>query len=153
MTVVVLTNLGAWVGAPPDAVNSWGLTYGVAGRYIPGLLVGPQTAEPDRDPAATQKMRDLLAAVARGEDVPALNPRLRAGITPASKELLAERLRTLQSFTFVACDGPPTRMVERHGDRVSRVCHYRLVNASETRYYSFWLTDDGRITDIWSSTE
>jgi hypothetical protein len=43
--------------------------------------------------------------------------------------------------------------MERHGVRVDRVCHYRLINATETRYYSFWLTSDARVADIWSSTE
>jgi len=33
------------------------------------------------------------------------------------------------------------------------VCHYRLVNAYATYYYSFWLLPDGRIADFWSSTE
>jgi hypothetical protein len=36
---------------------------------------------------------------------------------------------------------------------VSRVCHYRMVNADETRYYSFWLTADSAVADFWSSTE
>jgi len=43
--------------------------------------------------------------------------------------------------------------VERLGARVSRVCHYRMVNAEETRYYSFWLTADNTVADFWSSTE
>ena len=154
LTVIVLTNLGARVGAPAaDAVNSWGLTYGVAGRYVSRLLVGLQNAEPDQDPALTQSLRDVLERLARGHDVPILNQRVRDALHPAVKEILTERLATLRSFTFVACDGPPTRIVERNGDHVSRVCHYRLVNASETRYYSFWLTSNGRVADFWSSTE
>lgn len=50
-------------------------------------------------------------------------------------------------------DDSSTRLLERHGERVSRVCHYRFVNATATHYYSFWLLPDGRIADIWSSTE
>jgi hypothetical protein len=43
--------------------------------------------------------------------------------------------------------------MEMLGERVSRVCHYRLVNAEGTRYYSFFLTGDGRVATVWSTTE
>ena len=65
--------------------------------------------------------------------------------------MLGERFKTLRGFTFVTChDGRP---MERHGAQVKRVCHYKLVNAGETRYYSFWLTADDHVAAIWSSTE
>jgi len=62
-------------------------------------------------------------------------------------------LRTLQAFTFVTCDDTRARPLERHGERVDRVCHYRMVTAAATSYVSFWLLPDGRIADFWSSTE
>jgi hypothetical protein len=43
--------------------------------------------------------------------------------------------------------------MEMLGEGVSRVCHYRLVNAEGTRYYSFFLTDDGGLATFWSTTE
>jgi hypothetical protein len=67
--------------------------------------------------------------------------------------VLAERLRTLQNFTFVTCDDVRARAMERLGERVSRVCHYRLVSAEGTRYYSFWLTSDGRVATFLSTME
>jgi len=149
LTVIILTNLGAHVGAT-QAVNPWGLTLGVAGRYVPGMLVGTQKPEPDPDPAATERLREILGRLARGEDVPTVNPRLPGYV---AKGVLTERLRTLQSFTFVICDDVRARAMEILGERVSRICHYRLVNAEGTRYYSFWLTDDNRVATIWSTTE
>ena len=149
LTAIVLTNLGALIGAG-GLVNPWGLTLGVAGRYVPGMLVGAQKAEPDPDPAATERLRDILGRLARGEDVPTVNPRLPGYVT---KGVLTERLRTLQSFTFVTCDDVRGRNMEMLGERVSRVCHYRLVNAEGTRYYSFFLTGDGRVATVWSTTE
>src|SRR5439155_13265593 len=65
LTVVVLTNLGATV-SPSSRVNSWGLTYGVAGRYIKGLHVGPQKIEADPDPVLTARLREMLQHVAKG---------------------------------------------------------------------------------------
>jgi hypothetical protein len=149
LTAIVLTNLGARIGAR-ELVNPWGLTLGVAGRYIPGMLVSTQKAEPDPDPAATERLRDILGRLARGENVPTVNPRLPGYV---GKDTLTERLRTLQSFTFVTCDDVRGRNMEMLGERVSRICHYRLVNAEGARYYSFFLTGDGRVATFWSTTE
>jgi D-alanyl-D-alanine carboxypeptidase len=152
LTAIVLTNLGRNVGAT-SPVNPWGLTYGVAGRYIAGLLVGPQPAQPDPDVAMTQRLRETLEAVSRGEDPAVLIPALTTYLSPAGRSLLKDRFATVKSFTFVTCDDTQARVLDRHGARVSRICHYRLVNTNETRYYSFWLTGDARVADIWSSTE
>jgi CubicO group peptidase (beta-lactamase class C family) len=152
LSVIVLTNLGRHVGGT-TAANPWALPYGVAGRYIAGLHVGPQTPEPDPDPAATTALRQTLERLARGEDDARLVPVWVSYVSPPVRRILADRLRTLQSFTFVTCDDTRARPLERYGETVSRVCHYRLTNATETRYYSFWLLADGRIADVWSSTE
>jgi CubicO group peptidase (beta-lactamase class C family) len=152
LTVIVLTNLGRTL-SPTNRTNSWGLTFGVAGRYVNGLLVGREKPAPDPDPARTALLRGVLEAYARGEDTPAVNPFTRAYFTPLAREIMGERLKTLREFSFVTCDEAGTRAIERHGARVARVCHYRLVNAEETRYFSFWLTADGGVADFWSSTE
>ena len=143
----MLTNLGAFLG-PGNTADPWGLTYGVAGRYVPGLLVGNEPLRPDPDPAQTRRLRTTLERLARGEDAPGVTPGLRAAI---SRPALARRLAGMQAFTFITCDDEGGR--ERHGDRVQRVCHYRVVNAAGTRYYSFWLAADGRVIDLWSVTE
>ena len=152
LTVVVLTNLGRSIGVG-SRVNSWGLTYGVAGRYLPGLLVGTEKERPDPDPELSRRLHDTLAGIGRGESSVLIHSTLAQYFTPFTRTLTAERLSTLKSFTFVTCDDVKARAMERHGVRIDRVCHYRLINATETRYYSFWLTDDARVADIWSSTE
>jgi len=152
VTVVVLSNLGATL-APDNRVNSWGLTYGVAGRYIKGLLVGREKSRPDPDPPRTTALRQVLETYARGEEPLDVLPLTRRYFTPAGRALTAERLKTMREFTFITCDEMAARPSARHGDLVARVCHYRLVNADETRYYSFWLRADGVVIDVWSSTE
>jgi len=152
LTVVVLGNLGATVD-PASRVNAWGLAYGVAGRYIKGLHVGPQKPQADAEPALTARLREVLQHVAKDEPDATVLPPLASYISPVGRALTAERLATLKSFTFVSCDDAQARAVERLGARVSRVCHYRMVNAEETRYYSFWLTADNTVADFWSSTE
>jgi CubicO group peptidase (beta-lactamase class C family) len=152
LTVVVLTNLGRTF-SPTNRADPWGLTYGLAGRYIKGLHVGPEKPAPDPDPARTTLLSDVLAAYARGEDPPAVLPATRAYFTPVGRTVMSERLTTLREFRFVTCDEAGGRTIERHGARIARVCHYRLVNADQTRYFSFWLTDDGTVADFWSSSE
>src|SRR5262249_56191872 len=46
LTVVVLTNLGRTL-EPSNRVNSWGLTYGVAGGFIKSLLAGARKPRPE----------------------------------------------------------------------------------------------------------
>jgi len=152
LTVVVLTNLGRTL-EPSNRVNSWGLTYGVAGRYIKGLLVGTEKPRPDPDASRTTALREILEGYARGEEPLAVLPLTRSYFTPVGRAIMGERLKTRREFTFVTCDEMGRRPLQRHGDLVARVCHYRLVNADETRYFSFWLRADGVVLDFWSSTE
>jgi CubicO group peptidase (beta-lactamase class C family) len=148
LTVVVLTNLGRWIG--PSRVNSWGLTFGVAGRYVAGLRVGAETPTADPQPARTGALRSLLEAMARGEDPATLNPRFRIYLTRDDRDVFAERLKTVREWSFVTCD---ERTLPMHGAAVTHVCHYKMVNAAETRYYSFWLTADEHVAAFASSTE
>jgi CubicO group peptidase (beta-lactamase class C family) len=153
LTVIVLGNLGDTTFGPPSRANAWGLGYGVAGRYIKGLHVGPEKPQPDPDPARTTRLREALGRLARGEPDATVLPRLVSYVSPAARSVLGDRLATLKSFTFVTCDDVVARAMERLGARVNRVCHYSMVNAEETRYFSFWLTADGTVADLWSSSE
>ena len=125
----------------------------MAGRYIKGLLVGGEKPQRDPDPLRTTALREILEGYARGEEPLAVLPLTRSYFTPLGRTLMGERLKTLREFTFVTCDEYGARQPERYGERVARVCHYRLVNADETRYVSFWQRADGVVVVIWSSTE
>ncbi len=145
----VLLVLAAAAPARADATDDY-IKVEMERRQIP---VGPQKPQADAEPALTARLRELLQHVAKNEPDATVLPPLVSYISPVGRALTAERLATLKSFTFVSCDDAQARAVERLGARVSRVCHYRLVNAEETRYYSFWLTADNTVADFWSSTE
>ena len=151
LAVIVLTNLGAHVGA--SEVNSWGLTNGVAGHFIPNMLVSSLAEQPLPDPRLLEQAKDLLASVAAGEDAPAMTPGLRKAITPENRKFLAQRLNTLTSFTFIACENVEGRVLEWLGSRVSRLCYYKLRTPDETRYYTFSLTADGKVANFRSSLD
>lgn len=149
LTVIVLTNLHAGSGT-----GAGGIARSVAGRYIPALLVSSLKVEPDRDPQMTQKMRKVLSDIANDvKDSPLMTPGLNAALGPRWRRRTASRLKDLKSFTFVACDDAQGSRIELLGAPVSRVCYYKLVNALETRYYWFYLTADGRVAGIRSTTE
>jgi CubicO group peptidase (beta-lactamase class C family) len=151
VVVIVLTNLGAWVGA--SGINSWGLTDGVAGRYIDGMLISSIRAQPDRDPELLRGLRQMLADLASGKDAVLATPRLRAIIPPSSRAILAGRLKEMKSFSFITCDEARAAAGERFGARIARVCHYKMVTGPEERYYTFWLTPQGQVADFRSATE
>ena len=111
------------------------------------------TAQPDPEPALTQRIVETLAGIARGEEPTLMLPALRTFVFPAARQLFADRLRTQQSFTFLACDSLPAGALSRRGDLAARRCYYKAVNATETRYYTIWLTSDGRIADLASALD
>lgn len=99
LTVIVLTNLGANVGA--TGVNSCGITLGVADRYIPELLVSSITPQPDPDPQRLVALRGFLREVARGQDGPLMNSGLNAAMEANARISLSSRLRFLKKFRGV----------------------------------------------------
>jgi CubicO group peptidase (beta-lactamase class C family) len=151
LTVIVLTNLGRCIGT--TGVKSWGLTIGVAGRYLPDLLLSSLQEQPDTDPVATRERQDFLSQLAHGEHTPLMTPGLRAALNPNAPRMLATRLNTLTAFTFLTCDEVQGRVVERYGARISQLCYYKMLTGSETYYYTFWLTPQGQVADFRASTE
>ena len=151
LTVIVLTNLSMASGSSPLTIAR-----GVAGRYLPALLLSSLEEQPDPDPQMTQKMRKVLSDIANGvKDSPLITPERNAALNPVYRRYIASAssLKEMKSFTFVACDDVQERRIDRFGVRVSRVCYYKLVNALDTRYLSFYLTVDNKVADIRCSPE
>jgi D-alanyl-D-alanine carboxypeptidase len=151
LTIIVLTNLGARVGA--TGVNSWGLTKGVAGRFIPTLLLSSLKEQPDINQDLTQTLRRFLSNIAKGEETSLITPGLRAMLRPTNSDAVKSRLANLQSFTFIVCDDVQDRVFEVLGAQVSQSCYYKMTTGTETRYYVFRLTSDGKVADFSSFVE
>ncbi len=149
LTVIVLTNMGN--GDHPR--YAWLIAQTLAGLYNPVLTPPHRLKEqPDPDPQRTQMLRSLLSDMVRDEqESPLMTPGLRlriAATTPEARAALAARPKDTKSFTFLGCDGAPERPIERFGMQVGRICYYKLVTALETRYLTFYLTEDGKVADI-----
>jgi hypothetical protein len=82
-----------------------------------------------------------------------MTPALNAAISPTARKTVAARLETLVDFGFFACDQIQGRVLERFGARIERLCYYRMRTSTQTRYYTFWLTADGRVADFNSSSQ
>lgn len=151
LTVIVLTNLSMASGSSPLSIAR-----GVAGRYVPGILLSSLKEQPDPDPQMTKNMRQLLSDIANGvTDSPLMTPERNATLNPVFMRFIAtpSSLKDVKSFTFVACDNVEERRIDRFGVRISRICYYKLVSTLKTRYLSFYLTPDAKVADIRSSTE
>lgn len=151
LTVIVLTNLHVPIGRTTS--NAWGLTKGVAGHFIPDFLLNSLKEQPGMHPELTQKLRELLSKFSKREDSPLITPGLRAILSPNTGGTLSRRLEELQSFNFLTCDEIKGRVFERLSAQISRICYYKMVTKSETRYYTFALTSDDKVADFWSSAE
>ncbi|MDQ3180205.1 MAG: beta-lactamase family protein [Acidobacteriota bacterium] len=152
LTVIVLTNLGDRVAEKPE-VNSWNLTKGVAGHFMPDLLFSSLKEQPGVNQQLTQKLKDFLSALASGEDSPLMTAGLKAVLGAGAKANTARRLKELKSFTFLRCDDRQKQVLERNDGRIIRSCYYKMITGTETFYYTFWLTSDDKLADFTSSIE
>jgi len=145
LTVIALMN-----GAGNPSV----VARGVANLYIPELLPGSIKPKPDADPALTKRLIECLRELAATKDSPLITPEFREEYATARgrAESLAERLKEMKSFTFVANDPAPPGW-ERLGVAVSRFAYYKLIGTKETRYYTFELTADGKVASYQSSEQ
>lgn len=151
LTVIVLTNLGVRVSQ--TGVNSWGLTKGVAGRIMPALLFSSLAERPDANPELTASLRGFLTDLSSGTPTPLMTPGLSAILSQAARNITAARLKELKSFTFLDCDDSKGRVVERNGISITRRCYYKMVSGTQTLYYVFWFSADGKVADFTSLTE
>ena len=154
LTVIVLTNLGYVFGG--QEVDPWGISQGVAGLYLPGLLLSTVQKEPDPDPALSRRLEDFLRKAGRGEEPTDATPPLAAVLSSNRTEIkrvLGKRMTEMRTFAYVTADDVEARGSERLGIPVSRLVHYEMATGTQTRYYTFWLTKDGRVADLISYTD
>jgi len=144
LTVIVLTNLGY------QEVDAWGIAYGVAEFYLPGLQLSGVAKEPDPDPVRTQRLRVFLEHAGRGENSPDALPVLAATIQRNKAEIehiVGKPMAEVRSFTYITTDVRAAG-AERLGTPVRELVHYEIVISSGTRYCTFWLAADGRVIDF-----
>lgn len=145
LTVIVLIN----AGADPAFV-----AHGVADLYIPGLVLTSIKPKTDPDPALTSRLQQCLRDLAAKKASPLATEEFNRDYAKARgrAESLGKRFSEMQSFTFVTSEqAPPDREVL--GIPVRRLAHYKMTGTKETRFYTFELTDDGKVASYRSSEQ
>jgi CubicO group peptidase (beta-lactamase class C family) len=148
LTVAVLANLAE---AQPEIV-----AHSVAGIVEPALaLPDPAKTGADPDPARTTLLREVLAAVGRGEDSPRMGLGLRSAHPGTAREKagrkrVADRLEKMTEFVFLAEDDVRGKRLDRRGETVARIVHYKMSIGADDVFYRFYLTEGGTVADFTS---
>lgn len=147
LTIIVLTNLDRASGNRPDL-----LARGIAGLLkrdyeSPHLI----TAQTDPRPQTTQNIRTLLSELAEGKASSMMTPAYLAffnTLMPRFREDVAQRLKTLRSFTYITTDEVEGRGIKRMGEPIARICYYKGELGQQTFDFTFWLAKDGKVAHL-----
>lgn len=135
--------------------NPGNIAIGIAGFYIPELQLSRLKEQKDPAPARTESLKSVLAALAAQKECPLVTSNFLATYRDSSDraQSLAARLKDMKSFTFLRARDISENKIERYGVPVKDLCVYRLTTPSESRYYTFYLTADGRVASYQSLTQ
>ena len=139
LSVVVLFNIDRW-----NAVNV--LATNVASFYVPGLAMRSLAERPDPDPALSQRLLGMLAAVADNRDSEMLAPNLRNPGGPVRTTAARGFKASSARIAFLEVEDNGSKGIERFGSKVRWVYRYKVEGDGRTVYYTIELTPDGRVT-------
>ena len=144
LTVIVLCNA--------RQANPANIAIGIAGFYLPELQFAKLKEGEDPIPSRCQGIKDALADLAAQKESPLVTPEFFATYRNSNDraESLDKRLKEMKSFTFLSARDISENNIERYGVPVKDLCIYRLTTPSESRYYSVYLTSEGRMASYQS---
>lgn len=134
LTIVVLANL-----AEGDAET---ILDGIAGIVDPGLAKPPRKPIPDREPAVTVQLRDILAKAAEGRLIPADFTYVSAGLFPGAAQ---EHQKLLGPLGQPQCFD----LLERRELGDDRVYTYDVSYAKKTLRVTLGIGPDGKVSQFW----
>jgi aminopeptidase N len=110
---------------------------------------------PGSDLQVMATLRNLMSGIAAGRKESSL---MTEGMQtfaarPSIVQNIASWLKDMKAFTFLVVDDVRERGIERRGSKVARIWYYKMITGQTTQYLSFYLTADGRVTDIEVSRE
>jgi D-alanyl-D-alanine carboxypeptidase len=147
LTVIVLANLGS--------ANVYGLATGVALEYIPQLKLSSLPPQPTPNADMTKTFKTFLESLAgSATEFPQVTSELNAifkNFPQASRNALGERLKQQKSFDFLMQRDVKEKKIQRFGTDVTNLWFYRMATDSQTFYYTFYLTANGKIADLEAS--
>jgi hypothetical protein len=119
-------------------------------RVIPrvGPLVADLPRQREADPAVTERVRDVLRAMAQGGQAVANNPALSAGARRDFSRGPWPPAAGVTSVRFIGAEDVSRRGLERHEGAVDRILYYAISGKNGERTLLVYLTKDGSITDL-----
>jgi CubicO group peptidase (beta-lactamase class C family) len=114
LTVVVLLN---------GQANSEGIAVGIAGLLEPALT--PPHLLASRIPGATppKPIDQLLRAIASDTESALVTPDFKAAFPRPRRELIAEMLKVINTWTMLGCDRVRDRGITRFRSRIEHICY------------------------------
>lgn len=145
LTVIVLCN--------QRAANPGNIAMGIAGYYLPELQLSRMKERTDPVSGRTEILKQTLADLADRKESSHATPEFLFAYAKSKDRAasLADRLRDMKSFAFLGARDISENKIERYGVPIKEICFYRMNRPSETRYYTFYLADDGRVAAYQSS--
>ena len=106
--------------------------------------------QPDPEPQMTMTLKNLLSDVGKGgKDSSLMTEGLRSfAARPNITQEVMSWLKDLKSFTFLLREDAGERGMERRGAEVDRIYYYKMISGERTFYMTFYLTAEGKATDI-----
>lgn len=144
LTVIVLCN--------SRQANPANIAVGIAGFYLPELQLSRLKEQNDPSTERTDALKNALADLAALKESARVTPEFFRNYKNSSERAstLAERLKEMKSFAFLSTRDISESKIERYGVPIKELCVYRLTTPSEARYYTFYLTTDGRVASYQS---
>jgi CubicO group peptidase (beta-lactamase class C family) len=114
LTVIVLLN---------GQANSEGIAVGIAGLIEPALT--PPHLLASRIPGATppKPIDQLLRAIASNGESALVTPDFKAAFPRPRRELIAEMLKAIDTWTMLGCDPVRDRGITRFRSRIEHICY------------------------------
>jgi len=109
---------------------------------------GKQLADPD--PQMTTLLSKLLSDMAGGgKDSSQMTEGMRNfAARPNIAQEVSSWLKDLKSFTFLLREDIRERGTERRGAKVDRIFCYKMITGQRSQYLTFYLTAEGKVTDL-----
>ncbi|HEY2064770.1 MAG TPA: serine hydrolase domain-containing protein [Gemmatimonadaceae bacterium] len=119
-------------------------------RVIPrvGPLAADLARQRDPDPAFTDKLTDVLRAMAQGGQSVATNPTLAAGVRRDFSRGPWPPAAGVTAVRFIGAEDVSRRHIERHDGAVDRILYYTISGKNGERTLLVYVTKDGLITDL-----
>jgi len=144
LSVIVLCN--------SRQANPANIAVGIAGFYLPELQLSRLKEQKEPSAERAEALKKALSDLASLRESSLVTPEFFRNYKNSSERAssLAERLKEMKSFAFLGARDISENKIERHGVPVKELCVYRLTTPSESRYYTFYLTGDGRVASYQS---